>query len=62
MKNFIKPFVAICILAYLVGCFCNVSFNIKEWDAEGRTLTGILGIVIASIAATAIYSDHENKI
>ena len=36
-KLFIIP-LSFCIIIYLLGAFIAVSFDIAEWDAEGRAV------------------------
>lgn len=43
-------------LAYLIGAFISVSFNISEWHEEVRTGVGILGAFIGIGIATLPYN------
>ena len=51
--------IAICwvtsaILLYLGGAFMAASFDISTWDEMGRSMAGLLWIILAAVAVPAI--------
>ena len=41
-------------LLYLGGSFMAASFDISTWDEMGRTMAGLLWIILAAVAVPAI--------
>jgi len=46
---------------YLLGSFCNTSFNIKLWGPESRSLVGFLGGAAAILLGLAYIDTQKNK-
>ena len=40
-------------MAYLTGCFIEVSFNIAEWKESMRFGVAIIGLIVASLITSA---------
>jgi hypothetical protein len=53
MKKNIILFASLLFMAYLTGCFIEVSFNIAEWQESIRIGVALIGIIIASIVTAA---------
>jgi len=50
-------------LLYLLGCFVVVSFDISDWDRQGRSLfvaLGVIGILCSFGVANQLAIDNEN--
>ena len=61
MKNQIIVFISILLMAYLIGSFISVSFNIKYWFIELRFVCAVAGVFfgIATIIIREIkYFNH----
>lgn len=52
MKNLkmITPCVIVAISFYLLGSFCNVSFNLSNWCIASRYFFGIMGFIFVFMA------------
>ena len=61
MKISILMFISICLIAYLLGCFIETSFNIAEWDRFSRAMIGTCGILFAFMAGGIILEIQNNK-
>ena len=60
MRNNIIVFISILIIAYLAGCFIELSFNIADWTEVARVSVVIFGFAIA-VMFTAMYDDTKIK-
>ncbi len=47
-------------MAYLTGCFIEVSFNFAEWQQSTRILVALIEIVIATLIAAANYENNSH--
>ena len=45
MKYSILMFISICLIAYLLGCFIETSFNLTEWEKLTRGMIGSCGVL-----------------
>ena len=61
MKNAILMFISICLIAYLLGCFIETSFNISEWEKFTRGMIGGCGVTFAFMGAGIILEIQNNK-
>lgn len=52
MKNLkmIIPCLIVAILFYLLGSFCNGSFNLSDWNIAARYFFGIIGFIFVFAA------------
>jgi hypothetical protein len=53
MKKNIILFASMLFMAYLTGCFIEVSFNIAEWQESMRFGVAIIGLIVASLITSA---------
>jgi len=61
MKNSILIFISICLIAYLLGCFIETSFNIAEWDKFLRSIIGSCGVLFGFMGTGIILEVQNNK-
>lgn len=61
MKHSIIAFCIICSIAYLLGCFIAVSFDISEWDRFLRTMMGVCGVLFGFLAAGIVMDIKNNN-
>ena len=59
MKKNIILFASMLFMAYLTGCFIEVSFNIAEWQESTRFFVAIIGLVVASLI-TSVLSEVDD--
>lgn len=49
-----------CVILYLIGCFANASFSIKEWSDVGRLFISlIMGIAIVFTICITLSNDEN---
>ena len=61
MKNAILIFISICLIAYLLGCFIETSFNLAEWEKLSRGMIGGCGVAFAFMGVGIMLEVQNNK-
>lgn len=61
LQQFLVFLVSACLILYLIGCFAQASFNIKEWSEIARgTIAVCMGFVFLVVGG--MFSDYARGI
>ncbi len=60
LLNLFFIYIVIFTIVYLLGSFANASFNLNDWDSEGRVVVSICAGVLMAISSMA-YAMHADS-